>query len=108
MPSITMFISAQAWPTDEALERLSAQCAALCTEILFAAVENVHVIYVTVHHGRGRPIFVEFKYRLEPFRTQAVVDDFIDKLDSAIVSCTGTVARIRGFGYSRDAIQARH
>ena len=106
MPNVTFFISAEKMPSDENLSELTEHCTRLCTEILKAKLENVHVIYVAVCHGRGHPAFAEIKYRLEPFRTKHVMDSFMKKLDEVIKCNAGITARIRCFGYGPTEIHA--
>jgi hypothetical protein len=71
-------------------------------------LENVHIIFVAVRHGRGHPAFVEIQYRLEPFRTAAVMDLFMKELDDVIQCSTDLTARIRCFGYEASSIHARN
>lgn len=108
MPNVTIFIPTEKMPPDDALAELTAQCTLLCTDLLKASLQNVHIIYAAVRHGRGHPAFAEIKYRLEPFRTQPVMDCFMEKLDEAIERCTGCAARIRCFGYGASALHARN
>ncbi len=108
MPNVTIYIPADRMSPDEALANLTEQCTELCTRILRAALENVHIIYVAVRHGRGHPAFVEVQYRLEPFRTPAIMERFIDELDDAVKGTTGLTARIRCFGYDASSIYARN
>ncbi|GLU29082.1 hypothetical protein [Brucella sp. NBRC 12950] len=108
MPNVTIFIPADRMPPDETLADLTEQCTELCTGILRAALENVHIIYVPVRHGRGRPAFAEIQYRLGPFRTSLVMAQFIKRLDDAIRRNTDLTARIRCFGYEASSIHARN
>lgn len=108
MPNVTIFIPADRMPPDEALADLTEQCAELCTGILRAALENVHIVYVAVRHGRGHPAFAEIQYRLEPFRTPLVMAQFMEGLDDAIRRNTDLTARIRCFGYETSSIHARN
>ncbi|CQR42309.1 conserved hypothetical protein [Thiomonas sp. CB3] len=108
MPNITIFIQTEKMPPDGALAELTVQCTQLCTEILKAALKNVHIIYVAVRQGRGYPAYAEIKYRLEPFRTQQVMEAFMELLDEAIKHKTGLTARIRCFGYTEPNIHARN
>ncbi|KAA8996685.1 hypothetical protein FJU30_21005 [Affinibrenneria salicis] len=108
MPNVTIFIPAEEMPPEGNLSALTAQCARLCTGILKAAPENVHIIYVAVRYGRGHPAFAEIKYRLEPFRTKSIMDSFMERLDEIIKRNTGLTARIRCFGYAATAIHARN
>lgn len=108
MPNITIYIPADEMPGDEALSELTEQCSDLCTGILQAKLANVHIIYVAVRHGRGRPVFAEIQYRLEPFRTSPVMDRFMESLDEAIRRKLGLTARIRCFGYAASSICARN
>lgn len=108
MPNVTIFIPTDKMPPGKALAELSAKCTQLCTEILKAALENVHIIYVPVRQGRGHPLYAEIKYRLEPFRTQPVMDAFMERLDKVIKGNTGLTARIRCFGYAEPNVHARN
>ena len=101
-------MAADRMPPDEALADLTEQCTQLCTNILHAALANVHVIYVAVRHGRGHPVFVDIQYRLEPFRTPPVMDRFMEGLDDAIRNTTAFTARIRCFGHAASNIHARN
>jgi hypothetical protein len=108
MPNLTLFLPAHAMPPVTALAGLTEQCTALCTGLLLAAVENVHVVYVPVLHGRGRPIFAEVRYRLAAARTPATMARFMEGLDDAIRQATGAEARIRCFGYAAHCLHARN
>ena len=108
MPNVTFYIRTEHMPSDEKLAELSRDCVELCTGVLEAALDKVHVIYVNCRHGHGRPIFAEIQYRLETFRTPAVMNRFMEALDDAISRCTGLTARIRCFGYAASNIHARH
>ncbi len=108
MPNVTFYISTGQMPSDERLAELSRDCVELCTSVLEAALENVHVIYVDVRHGHGHPAFAEVQYRLETFRTPSVMNQFMEALDDAIARCTGLTARIRCFGYAASNIHARN
>lgn len=108
MPNVTIFIPAAKMPPDRNLSELTAQCTQLCTDVLNAALENVHIIYVAVRHGRGHQVFAEIKYRLESSRTKPVMDSFMEGLEEVIKLNTGFTARIRCFGYTESAIHARN
>jgi len=108
MPNVTIFVPDDKMPSDQALAELTAQCTELCTDLLQAALSNVHVIYVGTRHGRGHPAFAEVAYRLEPFRTAPVMQQFMAALDDAIRHRTGLTARIRCFGYAAASIHARN
>ena len=108
MPNVTLYISQDRMPPEEMLVALTERCTALCTGILRAALENVHIIFVAVRHGRGHPALVEIQYRLEPFRTGAVMDRFMKEFDDVIQCSTDLTARIRCFGYEASSIHARN
>ena len=108
MPNVTIFMPTEKMPPDANLAALTDLCMHLCTEVLEAAPENVHIIYVGVGHGRGNPAYAEIKYRLVPFRTQAVMEVFMERLEGIIKANTGLAARIRCFGYAAPAIHARN
>ena len=108
MPNLTIFIQAEKMPPEAYQSELTEECTRLCTDVLRAALDNVHVIYVAARHGRGHPAYAEIKYRLEPFRTPSVMDDFMARLDEKIKRHTGLTSRIRCFGYPADTIYARN
>jgi hypothetical protein len=108
MPNVTFYISTGQMPSDEKLAELSRDCIELCTSVLEAALKNVHVIYVVVRHGHGHPVFAEVQYRLETFRTPAVMNQFMEALENAIARRIGLTARIRCFGYAASNIHARN
>jgi hypothetical protein len=108
MPNVTIYIPLEQMPSDETLADLTGQCTEFCTGILHAALNNVHVIYVGVQHGRGHPAFAEIQYRLEPFRSPEVMAQFMEALEDAIRHGTGLTARIRCFGYAASSIFARN
>ncbi|ASV87798.1 hypothetical protein CES85_3035 (plasmid) [Ochrobactrum quorumnocens] len=108
MPNVTIYISADRMPPDEALTDLAEQCTELCTGVLRAALANVYIVYVAVRHGRGNPAFAEIQYRLEQFRTPPVMARFMEGLDDAIRRNTGLTARIRCFGYEASSVHARN
>jgi hypothetical protein len=108
MPNVTIFIPEEMMPSDAVLADLTNQCTQLCTDVLKAALENVHVIYVAVRQGRGNPVFAEICYRLDRVRTPSVMDHFMQALDDAIRRNTSLTARIRCFGYTASSIHARN
>jgi len=108
MPNVTVFISEDTMPPDAALASLTERCTELCTDILQAALENIHVIYLPVRRGRGHPVFADIRYRIATSRTPPVMERFMGELDTAIHAATGTTARIRCFGYAAGHIHARN
>ncbi|MBB6287517.1 MULTISPECIES: hypothetical protein [unclassified Pseudomonas] len=108
MPNLTIFIQAENMPPEAYLSELTEECTRLCTDVLQATLDNVHVIYVSVRQGRGHPAYAEIRYRLEPLRTPSVMDAFTARLEVTIKRHTGLTARIRCFGYSPLAIYARN
>lgn len=108
MPNVTIFIRQERMPGADCLDRLSASCERLCTGILEALPENVHIIYVAAIHGKGHPAWAEIRYRMATNRTPAVMDDFMQQLDAAIQAHTGLIPRIRCFAYAAQAISARN
>ncbi|WP_234050590.1 MULTISPECIES: hypothetical protein [unclassified Xanthobacter] len=108
MPNVTIFLPADAMPSDTLLSDLTDRCTELCTGTLRAELDNVHVVYVPVRHGRGHPVFVDIRYRLTASRTPPVMEHFMEELDSAIRRATGFTARIRCFGYAAASLHARN
>lgn len=108
MPNVTFYMSARPVLPEDKLGALSRDCVELCTDVLDAALRNVHVIFVDARHGHGHPVFVDVQYRLEASRTPSVMNQFMEALDSAIVRHTGITARIRCFGYAASSIHARN
>jgi hypothetical protein len=108
MPNMTWYISEEQMPKAAACDALTAECTDLCTEVLKAALDKVHIIFVTARHGRGHPAYIEIKYRLETFRPPEVMTQFMTALDASMVRHTGLKARIRCFGYAASDIHARN
>ncbi len=108
MPNVTMYFTEERMPPAASLTALTDRCAQLCTEVLGAAPENVHIQYLAVRAGLGRPACAEITYRLAPMRTPARMDDFMRELDNAIQQHAGLTARIRCFGYPAASIHARN
>lgn len=108
MPNITVYVTAGHAPIDSVFDDLAATITDLCTGVLRATLENVHVVFVPVRHGRGHPVFVEVLYRVETYRSETVMVDFMNRLDEAIVRTCALTARIRCFGYSAGALYARN
>lgn len=57
MPNITFHLDANRVPSDESLVELSRECVELCTQVLDAELKNVHVVFLSVRHGHGHPVF---------------------------------------------------
>jgi hypothetical protein len=108
MPNLSLYISAGKMPSDEQIAALSHECVELCTNVMGAALNNVHVIYIEARHGHGHPVFAEVQYRLQTSRTPSVMNRFTEQLDNAIMRHTGLTARIRCFGYIASSIHARN
>ncbi|RQS30921.1 hypothetical protein DIE03_13900 [Burkholderia sp. Bp8992] len=108
MPNVTFHIQAGRMPSADDLAALSGDCVALCTDVLRADLENVHVIFMEVRHGHGHPVFAEIQYRADAFRSPEIMNRFMEALDRAIVHRTGLTARIRCFGHAAPNIHARN
>jgi hypothetical protein len=108
MPNVTLFFAADAMPQDAGLAALTDQCTALCTDLLGAAPDSVHIMYAAVRVGRGHRAYAELNYRLAPARTPAVMASFMAQLDAAIHDHAGVRARIRCFGHAAVALHARN
>ncbi|VFS89589.1 Uncharacterised protein [Raoultella planticola] len=77
MPNLTFYISQQHAGRLTDLHGLTRACSALCTGILAAESENVHIIYVEVKPGCGHPVYAELFYRLTSERTPEVMAEFM-------------------------------
>jgi hypothetical protein len=108
MPNVTWFISSDDMPEATVLQAMTAECTEMCTGILKATLDNVHIIFLAVQPGRGHPVYVEIKYRLETFRPPEVMKEFIDALEESILRHSRLKARIRCFGFAQGAIFARN
>jgi len=107
MPNVSVYIPSARMPDTAALERFTEECTELCTGILRAALNNVHIIFIPVlPQGRGHDAFVEVQYRLEKFRSPEVMAEFLTKIDRTVKERFGFTARIRCFGYGPEAIYA--
>ncbi|KHK52971.1 hypothetical protein PI86_14330 [Burkholderia sp. A9] len=108
MPSITIFIPEASLPSNAALDALSSACETLCTEVLSAAPDTIHVAYVPIRHGCGHPVSAEIRFRTTSVRTTELMEQFMAELDREILRHTGFIARIRCFGYDAAHLHARH
>ncbi|WP_336709113.1 MULTISPECIES: hypothetical protein [unclassified Cedecea] len=108
MPNITFYISEDQSDRITGFQDLTRTCFALCTEILNAEPDNIHIIFVNVRPGCGHPIYVELFYRLTESRTPEVMDKFMHELDAVIRLSTALTARIRCFGSPALQIYARN
>lgn len=98
MPNLTFYLSQEHAARFSDLRDLTRICSALCTGILAAESENVHIIYVDVKPGCGHPVYAELFYRLTNVRTSEVMEEFMRELERAIREASGLTARIRCFG----------
>ncbi|RQS52729.1 hypothetical protein [Burkholderia sp. Bp8986] len=108
MPSVTILIPGTSMPSSAALDALSSPCETLCTEVLRAVPGTIHVAYVPIRLGRGHPVSAEIRFRIASFRTTELMDRFMAELDREILRHTGSIARIRCFGYDTTHLHARH
>ena len=108
MPNLTFYISQQHAGRLTDLHGLTRACSALCTGILAAESENVHIIYVEVKPGCGHPVYAELFYRLTNVRTSEVMEEFMRELERAIRQASGLTARIRCFGSAASHLFARN
>ena len=106
MPNVSVFVSRSSMPNEEGRDRFSRACVELCTGILKAAIDKVHIIFVSVEPGFGHDAYVEVKYREESFRTAEVMRDFLDQLAGLTEDVLGCTTRLRCFGYSAPLIHA--
>ena len=98
MPNLKFYLSQEHSARFSDLRDLTRTCSALCTGILAAESENVHIIYVDVKPGCGHPVYAELFYRLTNVRTSEVMEEFMRELERAIRQASGLTARIRCFG----------
>ncbi|HAT1647447.1 TPA: hypothetical protein I8Y12_003359 [Raoultella planticola] len=108
MPNLTFYLSQEHAARFNDLRDLTRACRALCTGILAAEPENVHIIYVDVKPGCGHPVYAELFYRLTSARTSEVMEDFMRELERAILDASGLTARIRCFGSAASQLFARN
>ena len=110
MPNVTVVVPADRLPADPSrIEAFLDACTGICTGVLGAALEKVHIAIVpALPQSRGRDASVEVRYRLEPHRTTDVMTRFLDRLDALLREHLGVTARIRCFGYPAEAIHARN
>ncbi len=108
MPNLTFYISVDQSDRFTDLPDFTRHCCALCTDILGAESEKIHIIYVDVRPGCGHPVYAELFYRLTKSRTSDVMENFMRELDMAILQASGLMARIRCFGSTALQICARN
>ncbi|WP_202743955.1 hypothetical protein [Acinetobacter calcoaceticus] len=98
MPNLVIYISEAYSNQISNLDDLTMKGQALCVEVLKAEPSKIHIIYITVKHGVGHPIYAELTYRLSENRSSEVMEVFMKSLDKAILKTIGVKARIRCFG----------
>ena len=108
MPNLTFYLSQEHAARFSDLRDLTRTCSALCTGILAAESENVHIIYVDVKPGCGHPVYAELFYRLTNVRTSEVMEEFMRELERAIRQASGLTARILCFGSAASHLFARN
>ncbi|WP_121553504.1 hypothetical protein [Gibbsiella quercinecans] len=108
MPNLTFYISEDQSGRFTDLPDFTHNCSALCSHILGAESEKVHIIYIDVRPGCGYPVYAELFYRLTKLRTPEVMENFMRELDRAIRQASGLTARIRCFGSTAPQIYARN
>ena len=57
MPNVTLFVTSAGMPKQAALKAFTAECTQLCTGVLKAALDKVHIIYASVHWQNSRILF---------------------------------------------------
>lgn len=104
MPNVTIFIPAGKMPPDQTLAEITDECTELCTGILRAALENVHVTMSPFGRVGGTGVCGS------PVSPRAVAHaaGHGAVLDEVIRRNTGLTARIRCFGYPAANIHARN
>ncbi|MGQ4643705.1 hypothetical protein ACUIG5_18300 [Raoultella ornithinolytica] len=108
MPNLTFYLSQEHAARFSDLRDLTRTCSALCTGLLAAESENVHIIYVDVKPGCGHPVYAELFYRLTNVRTSEVMEEFMRELERAIRQASGLTVRIRCFGSAASHLFARN
>lgn len=106
MPNITIYLSPEKMKAEQKMANLTQQYIDLCTTVLQAKLDKVHIIYVSSYLGYGHPAYIEIKYRLENHRTEEIMAVFLQKMDQAMQQVMGITPRIRCFGYSAAQIAA--
>lgn len=108
MPSLTIYFTEEQMPAKDSSAALTERCTVLCTDVLGATLDDVHILYLAGRQGRGHSTSAELAYRLGPERTPEIMDEFMRQLDRAIRDHAGLTARIRCFGYANDSLHARN
>jgi len=106
MPNLTFYVSADVLEQVKDLSVLTQACQSLCVEQLGAALEKVHIMYISVQSGCGQPVYVELIYRLLASRSSEVMTAFMHELDQLIQKTIHVTSRIRCFAYSAQQLYA--
>lgn len=53
MPRLSIYFTAERMPADDSLAALTERCAVMCTDMLGAALDNVHIVYLAARQGRA-------------------------------------------------------
>lgn len=62
MPRLSIYFTEERMPAEDSLDALTERCAVLCTDVLGAALDNVHILYLAARQGRGLPASAELAY----------------------------------------------
>ena len=98
MPNLTFYIDENYSENFKEIGDFTDKCRTLCCNVLGAEPKNVHIIFINIKPGCGRPIYAELFYRLTTLRTNEIMEGFMRELDFAIQQAFGLKARIRCFG----------
>ena len=66
MPRLSIYFTEERMPAKDSLDALTERCAVLFADVLGAALDNVHILYLVARQGRGHPASAEMAYRLGP------------------------------------------
>lgn len=110
MPNVTIFAPASHLEKDAgAFDGFICECTDLCTGVLKAERDKVHIIFVpSLEPFIGQDAYIEIKFRASAHRSSPVMDDFMKRLDTAFAGAFGRTTRIRCFAYGSEDIFARN
>lgn len=79
---------------------------AMMRHVLAADPTKCQVVMCAAMHATPMPIYVDFQFRANDFRTREVVDEAMKQTAAAIVAATGAGIRIRAYDIDQSALHA--
>jgi len=106
MPILKIFMPHAVAP--QTAEALASELEALCINLLKAQPAAVQIALAQATMLRGAAILVEAHYRAQSFRDAALLEDFMERVESAVRRHLHASPRIRCFAVDQAGLSARN